>query len=80
MATGIFGRYGFSDAYNVDREYWDKDVVGIALGAGLLMLENHRRETIWKTFMAIPSSCAKALRRAGLQRAAPPVPAASTAW
>ena len=28
----IWGRYGFSDAFNVDRDWWDQDVIGIDLG------------------------------------------------
>jgi hypothetical protein len=46
----IWGRYGFSDAFNVDQDWWDQDVIGIDLGITLLMIENHRTGLVWQTF------------------------------
>ena len=46
----IWGRYGFSDAFNVDRDWWDQDVIGIDLGISLLMIENYRSGLVWDTF------------------------------
>jgi hypothetical protein len=45
----IWGRYGFSDAFNVERAWWDSDVVGIDLGITLLMIENYRSGLVWQT-------------------------------
>ncbi|OGS24699.1 MAG: hypothetical protein A3J70_05875, partial [Elusimicrobia bacterium RIFCSPHIGHO2_02_FULL_61_10] len=47
----LWGKYGFSDAFNVDRDWWDKDVIGIDQGAMLLMIENYRTGLIWELFM-----------------------------
>ena len=63
----VWGRYGFSGAFNVDEDYWDQDVVGIDLGCALLMFENYRSELVWKTFMAIPYA-QEGMRKAGLAR------------
>jgi hypothetical protein len=45
-----WGRYGFSDAFNVDRDWWDQDVIGINLGITLLMIENYRSGLVWQVF------------------------------
>ncbi len=60
----VWGRYGFSDAFNIDRNWWGQDVIGIDLGAALLMLENHRSGLVWKHFMNIPY-VQTALQKAG---------------
>lgn len=46
----IWGRYGFSDAFNVDRDWWDQDVIAIDVGITLLMIENYRSGFVWQTF------------------------------
>jgi hypothetical protein len=63
----LWGRYGFADAFNRDRGWVDPDVIGIDLGAALLMIENHRSGRVWKHFMAQPA-IRTALRRAGLEK------------
>lgn len=65
----LWGRYGFTDAFNRDRKWVGPDVIGIDLGAALLMIENHRTGGVWKRFMAIPA-IRTGLRRAGLERTA----------
>lgn len=47
----LWGRYGFSDAFNVDKDWWDKDVLAIDQGAMMLMMENYRSGLIWNLFM-----------------------------
>ncbi|WP_420629504.1 glucoamylase family protein [Candidatus Leptofilum sp.] len=60
----IWGRYGFSDAFNVDRAWWDTDIIGIDQGNTLLMIENYRNNGfVWQTFMSHPAV------RLGLQKA-----------
>jgi hypothetical protein len=62
----LWGRYGFSDAFNVDRDWWDREVIGIDHGAALLMMENARTGRIWRLFMADPA-IQRAVRQAGLR-------------
>ncbi len=52
----IYGRYGFTDAFNVDKDWWAKEYLGIDQGITVLMLENYLRDgIIWKKFMALPA-------------------------
>jgi hypothetical protein len=62
----IWGRYGFSDAFNVDQDWYDQDVIGIDVGITLVMLQNHKNELVWSLFMQHPS-IQKAMNRAGFQ-------------
>jgi hypothetical protein len=49
----LWGRYGFSGAFNLDQNWFAPDVIGIDLGAALLMIENYRSEFVWREFMKI---------------------------
>lgn len=60
------GRYGFSNAFNLDQDWFAQDVIGIDLGAALLLIENYRSGLVWKYFMSIPS-VQEALNKAGLR-------------
>ena len=62
----LWGRYGFSDGYNLDRNWWDKDVIGIDTGCTLLAIENHRTGLVQKLFMKHPSA-GLALKRIGFK-------------
>lgn len=44
----LWGRYGFSNAFNVDKNWYDSDVLGIDLGMMLLAIENSRTALIWQ--------------------------------
>lgn len=48
LGDKIWGRYGFSDAFNLDKKWFDDQVNAIDQGALLLMIENYRSELIWK--------------------------------
>ncbi|CCQ97018.1 conserved hypothetical protein [[Clostridium] ultunense Esp] len=50
---GLWGKYGFQDAYNldVDPAWYARDVIGIDKGISLLMIENFRTGLIWEVFM-----------------------------
>lgn len=63
----IWGRYGFSDGFNVGRDWWDKDVIGIDTGATLLSIENHRTGLIHRLFMTEPF-VKTAFQRIGLRK------------
>jgi hypothetical protein len=49
----LWGRYGFSDAFNIHRDWFGTDVIGIDQGATLLMIENYRSRLIWDHFMRL---------------------------
>lgn len=61
----VWGRYGFVDALNVDKNWLASDVIGIDLGMALIAIENQRTGLIWKLVSALPST-ARAYQRAGL--------------
>jgi hypothetical protein len=44
----LWGKYGFTNAFNIDRDWHSPDVIGIDLGMALLALENYRSGLIWK--------------------------------
>jgi hypothetical protein len=48
----VYGRYGFIDAYNPSRRWFDSDVVGIDVGISLLSAENLLTGNVWRWFMA----------------------------
>ena len=56
-------RYGFVNAFNPLRNWYDRGVIGIDTGITLLMAENLRTGFVWKTFMK------SAEARLGLERA-----------
>src|SRR5579884_193396 len=63
----IWGRYGFADAFNVDRNWYDPDVIGIDLGMALLAIEDARTGLIWKLVASNPATTV-ALQRAGFHK------------
>lgn len=64
-----WGRYGFSNAINPNKDWFDKDVIGIDLGMMLLALENRRSGLLWRLLRDHPST-RKALGVAGFRKAA----------
>ncbi|GAB4453402.1 MAG: glucoamylase family protein [Armatimonadaceae bacterium] len=63
----LWGRYGFSNAFNVVKNWYDEDVIGIDLGMMILAIENHRSGLIWKLMHAHPVG-KKGLTAAGFIR------------
>lgn len=47
----IWGEYGFTSAFNVDRNWYSTEFIGIDKGIELLMVENFRTEFVWRIFM-----------------------------
>ncbi len=45
------GRYGFKDAYNLSRNWYASDVIGIDKGISLLMLANHENGLVYRIMM-----------------------------
>ena len=62
----LWGRYGFSNAFNVDRDWYDADVIGIDLGMMLLAVEDARTGLPWRLLKADPF-LQKGLAAAGFQ-------------
>lgn len=50
-ARGLWGRYGFVDAFNLAANWFDKDYLGIDEGPILIMIENLRTGLVWKNMM-----------------------------
>ena len=63
-----WGTYGFTDAFNPLKNWYNPDVLGIDLGIGMLMAENYRSGLVWQAFMANPEA-ALAMQRAGFTTA-----------
>ncbi|WP_289445606.1 glucoamylase family protein, partial [Klebsiella pneumoniae] len=49
-----WSKYGFVNAFNPLKKWYDKDVIGIDTGITLLMAENLRTGFVWETFMKNP--------------------------
>lgn len=50
----LWGRYGFTDSFNLDRKFVATDAYGINQGPTLLMIENLRSGLVWRLFMSLP--------------------------
>ena len=62
------GKYGYSDAFNLDRKWYDPDVLGLDLGMMILNVENARTGLIWK-LMKKSRYYKRALSGAGFHKA-----------
>jgi hypothetical protein len=60
------GGYGFPDSFNIDKNWISDQVIGIAHGPMLLMIENGRTGFVWKVFMSNEHVRA-GIRRAGFR-------------
>ncbi len=47
----LVGEYGLKDSYNLDRNWYDSDYIGIDKGISLLMIANYENGFIWDLFM-----------------------------
>ena len=63
----IWSRYGFVNAFNPLKNWYDSDVVGIDTGITMLMAENLRTGLVWNTFMR-SKEAQRGLQRAGFQK------------
>lgn len=48
LGERLWGNYGFSSAYNLDKDWFSEQVIGIDQGALLLMIENYRSGFVWQ--------------------------------
>jgi hypothetical protein len=60
---GAWSNYGFVNAFNPLKNWYDTDVIGIDTGITLVMAENLRTGFVWQTFMKNPEA------RRGMERA-----------
>ena len=60
----LWGRYGFSNAFNIDKNWYDTDVIGIDLGMMLVATENMHTGLVWRLMSRDPV-IEKGLRAAG---------------
>jgi hypothetical protein len=65
--------YGFVDALNPLKNWYDTDVVGIDTGITMIMAENARTGYIWKIFMQNPEA-QRGMERAGFKPSQPVSP------
>jgi len=61
-----WSRYGFVNAFNPLRKWFDTDVIAIDTGITLLMAENLRTGFVWRTFMK-NAEARRGFQRAGFQ-------------
>jgi hypothetical protein len=66
-APRTWSRYGFINAFNPLKGWYDTDVIGIDTGITMLMAENLRTGFVWDTFMR-SREAQRGLQRAGFQK------------
>lgn len=67
FGSKIYGRYGFTDAFNPNNGWINSDVIGIDVGITILSAENLRTGNVWRWFMRNPE-IPRALDLVGLRR------------
>jgi hypothetical protein len=50
----LWGHYGFTDAFNIGRNWQAQEVLAIDQGTIILMIDNFLTGSIWRDFMTIP--------------------------
>jgi len=60
-------KYGFLNAFNPLKNWYDTDVVGIDTGITIVMAENLRTGFVWETFMKNPEA-RRGMERAGFRK------------
>jgi hypothetical protein len=49
----IYNKYAFKDAFNIDKNWYSNEHLGISQGPLIIMIENYRTHMVWDTFMKI---------------------------
>jgi hypothetical protein len=62
-----WSKYGFVNAFNPLKNWYDPDVIGIDTGITMLMAENLRTSFVWNTFMK-SAEAQRGMARAGLEK------------
>ena len=50
----VWGKYGFYDAFSVEKNWYPKRYLAIDQGPIVVMMENHRSGLLWNLFMSAP--------------------------
>lgn len=50
----LYAKYGFKDGFNLDKNWYAYEHLGIDQGITVLMIENYLTENVWKKFMRLP--------------------------
>jgi hypothetical protein len=64
--AGLWGKYGFRDAFNPTLFWWGQDWLGIDQGPIIIMIENYLNGSVWERYMQNPQ-VVQGLKRAGFQ-------------
>ena len=64
VGATLLVQYGFVNAFNPLKNWYDHDVIGIDTGVTMLMAENLRTGFVWETFMKTPEA-QRGMERAG---------------
>lgn len=67
----VWGKYGFVDSFNLDKDWFSSVHIGIDQGPILLMIENHRSGMIWDLVSREPM-IQKSFERIGFQKTSIP--------
>lgn len=54
LGDKIWGKYGFTDAFNLGKQWFDKEYIAINQGPIICMIENYRTQLLWNLFMSDP--------------------------
>lgn len=63
----LWGRYGFADSFNVDRNWTATDCIAIDEGTIVLMIQNYKTQSVWNYFMK-NEWIQKGMNRIGFQK------------
>ncbi|WP_431212905.1 glucoamylase family protein [Puia sp. P3] len=66
LGDKIWGRYGFTDAFNETQNWWAGSYLAIDQGPIVAMIENYRSGLLWRLFMSCPE-VHKGLQKLGFQ-------------
>ena len=73
LADHVWGKYGYSDSFNLDRAWYDPDVIGIDLGMAIVAIEDYRTGLPWKLIQSHPD-LKRAWKMAGFHTTKEPSP------
>jgi hypothetical protein len=54
LGERIWGKYGFTDAFNESKGWFASSYLGIDEGPIVVMIENYRSGLLWRLFMSCP--------------------------
>lgn len=66
MGNKLWGKYGFTDAFNESKNWYAKSYLAIDEGPIIVMIENYRSGLLWKLFMSCPE-IQRGLKKLGFQ-------------